>query len=40
MGKKRVAYIVIVGKCKGKNPLGRPRRRWEDLQDTGREGVY
>jgi hypothetical protein len=29
--KKRHAYIVLVEKRKGKNPIGRPRRRWEDL---------
>jgi len=21
---------VLAGKCEGKSPLGRPRRRWED----------
>jgi hypothetical protein len=30
-GKKRNAYVVLVAKRKGKNPIGRPRRRWEDL---------
>jgi hypothetical protein len=30
MGKRRVAYRVLVGKPEGKRPLGRPRRRWED----------
>jgi hypothetical protein len=29
MGKKN-AYRNLVGKPKGKGPLGRPRRRWED----------
>jgi hypothetical protein len=29
-GKKRNAYRILVGKPEGKNPLGRPRRRWED----------
>jgi len=28
MGEERVAYRVLVGKPEGKNPLGRPRRRW------------
>jgi hypothetical protein len=28
-GEKSV-YKVLVGKPKGKRPLGRPRRRWED----------
>jgi hypothetical protein len=23
-------YKVLVGKSKGRRPLGRPRRRWED----------
>ena len=30
-GKKKNAYIVLVGKRKGKNPVGIPRRRREDL---------
>jgi hypothetical protein len=29
-GKRRGAYRVLVGKPKGKRPLGRPRRIWED----------
>ena len=29
-GERRSAYRVLVGKCEGKRPLGRPRRRWED----------
>jgi hypothetical protein len=37
---KRGVYRVLVGKCEGKRPLGRPRRRWEnnirmDLQEVG-----
>jgi hypothetical protein len=30
MGEMRSAYKILVGKCEGKIPLGRPRRRWED----------
>jgi hypothetical protein len=40
MGEGRKMYKVLVGKPKGKRPLGRPRRRWEDgikmdLRETG-----
>jgi hypothetical protein len=36
----RGVYRVLVGKPKGKRPLGRPRRRWDDnikmdLQEVG-----
>jgi hypothetical protein len=27
MGKKRYAYMFLVGKTEGERPLGRPRRR-------------
>jgi hypothetical protein len=30
VGEKRNAYELLVGKTKGKRPLGRPRRRWMD----------
>jgi len=30
MGSMRNVYKILVGKPKGKRPLGRPRRRWED----------
>ena len=30
MGKRRGLYRVLVGKPKGKRPLGSPRRRWEN----------
>jgi hypothetical protein len=30
MGEGRNVYRVLVGKPKGKRPLERPRRRWED----------
>jgi len=29
MGDRRVVYRVLVGKFEGREPLGRPRRRWE-----------
>jgi hypothetical protein len=31
MGKERGMNRVLVGKPEGKRPLGRPRRRWEDI---------
>jgi len=30
MEERRDVYRVLVGKPKGKRPLGKPRRRWED----------
>jgi len=44
MGKRRDVYRVLVGKPKGKRPLGRPRRRREDntkmhLQEVGCGGL-
>jgi hypothetical protein len=30
MGELRGAYNILVGRPKGRRPLGRPRRRWED----------
>jgi hypothetical protein len=30
MGERSGIYRVLAGKNKGKTPLGRPRRRWED----------
>jgi hypothetical protein len=40
MGEGRGVYRVLVGRPKGKRPLGRPRHRWEDnmkldLRKTG-----
>jgi hypothetical protein len=37
-------YRVLVGKCEGKRPFGRPRHRWEDnikvnLQEVGCGGM-
>jgi hypothetical protein len=39
----RGVYRVLVGRPKGKRPLGRPRRRWEDnikmnLREMGIDG--
>ena len=31
MGEDRVVRRVLVGNPEGKMPLGRPRRRWEDI---------
>jgi hypothetical protein len=44
MGEGRSVYRVLIGTPKGKRPLGRPRRRWEDnikmhLTETGIDGV-
>jgi hypothetical protein len=30
MGEKRGAYRILVGRPEGRQPLGRPRHRWED----------
>jgi hypothetical protein len=43
MGQRRGQYRVLVGKPKGKGPLGRPSRRWEDnikmyIQEVGARG--
>jgi hypothetical protein len=40
MGEKRNMYRLLVGKPKGKRPLGRPRRRWVDniRMDLGEVG--
>jgi hypothetical protein len=43
MGEDRGVYRVLVGKPKGKRPLGRTRHRWEDnikmhLQEVGYGG--
>jgi hypothetical protein len=32
MGDDRGVHRVLVGKPEGKRPLGRPRRRWEDIK--------
>jgi hypothetical protein len=44
MGERRGVYSVLVGKPKGKRPLERNRRRWEDnikmyLQEVGCGGI-
>jgi hypothetical protein len=43
MGEDRGVHRVLVGKPEGKRPLGRPRRRWEniiqmDFQEVGGGG--
>jgi hypothetical protein len=42
MGLERGVHGLLVGKPQGKRPLGRPRRRWEDikmdLQEVGGNG--
>jgi hypothetical protein len=44
MGERKCVYRVLVGRPKGKRPLGRPRHRWEDnikmdLREIGIDGV-
>jgi hypothetical protein len=44
MEEERKVYRVLVGKPKGKSPLGRPRCRWVegirmDLKEIGWEGA-
>jgi hypothetical protein len=43
-GEDEKAYKSLVGKPEGKKPLGRPRRRWEniikkDLREIGFENI-
>ena len=40
IGERRGVYRILLGRPKGKRPLGKPRHRWEDniqmdLQDVG-----
>ena len=35
MEEGRSALKILTGKPTGKRPLGRPRRRWEDLEEIG-----
>ena len=35
MEDSRSAFKMLTGKPAGKRPLGRPRRRWEDLEKIG-----
>jgi hypothetical protein len=44
MRETRNACRILVGKPKGKRPLGKPRRRWEDnikinFRDVGWDGM-
>ena len=44
IGEGRGMYRVLVGKCEGNRPHGRPRHRWEDnikmdLQEVGCGGM-
>jgi hypothetical protein len=39
MGLMKNAYKILIGKPEGKRPLGRPRRRWEDIRMDQRERV-
>ena len=35
MEEGRSAFKILTGKPTGKKHLGRPRRRWEDLEEIG-----
>jgi hypothetical protein len=37
MGEVRGAYNILVARPEGRRPLGRPRRRWEDIKMDLRE---
>jgi hydroxyacyl-ACP dehydratase HTD2-like protein with hotdog domain len=39
MRERRELYRVLVGKPKGKRPLGRPKHRWEDNIKMDLQGV-
>jgi hypothetical protein len=39
LGERRGVYRVLVGKLVGKKSLGRPTRRWEDVQELGCGGM-
>jgi hypothetical protein len=44
MGEKRNTYRILVGNPEGREPLGRPRRRWVDnikmdLREIGWDGM-
>jgi hypothetical protein len=32
LGKRRGVYKVLVGKPEGRRPLGKPRRKWENIK--------
>jgi hypothetical protein len=32
MGERTGEYKILVGRPEGRRPLGRPRRRWEDIK--------
>jgi hypothetical protein len=36
-GELRRAYKVLAGKSEGMNPLGRPRRRWDNIKTDLKE---
>jgi len=40
MHEMRNAYRILVGKPEGKRPLGRPRRRWENIRTERNEVWY
>jgi hypothetical protein len=39
MGDRRAVHRVLVDRPHGKRPVGRPRRRWEDLREVRWRGM-
>jgi hypothetical protein len=40
MGEKKGAYRILVGRPEGRRPLGRPRRRWDNIKMDLQEAVW
>jgi hypothetical protein len=40
MGEVMGAYSILLGRLEGRRPLGRPRRRWENIKMDFWENVF